>query len=74
MDAITTEPLAVRALTPDDLAQVVAIDAAIEGRSRRGYVERRLAAAQREPALHAQFAAVDGRGLAGHLLARVLEG
>lgn len=74
MDAITTEPLAVRALTPDDLAQVVAIDAAIEGRSRRGYVERRLAAAQRDPALHAQFAAVDGRGLAGHLLARVLEG
>ena len=28
----------------------------------------------REPALHAQFAAVDERGIAGYLLARVLEG
>ena len=74
MEAVATEPLAVRALAPADLAQVVVIDAAIEGRSRRGYVERRLAAARREPALHAQFAAVDGRGLAGHMLARVLEG
>ncbi|HEX7437766.1 MAG TPA: GNAT family N-acetyltransferase, partial [Caldimonas sp.] len=74
MEAIATEHLAVRALTPDDLAQVVAIDAAIEGRSRRAYVERRLAAALRDPALHAQFAAIDDKGLAGHILARVLEG
>jgi ribosomal protein S18 acetylase RimI-like enzyme len=46
----------------------------IEGRSRRGYIERRLQAARRDPALHAQFAAVDERGIAGYLLARVLEG
>ncbi|HWI80437.1 GNAT family N-acetyltransferase [Ramlibacter sp.] len=66
------EQLTIRALTRDDLPAVVAID--IEGRSRRDYVERRLAAALREPRLHAQFAASDAKGLAGYILARVLEG
>ncbi|MFZ2651412.1 MAG: GNAT family N-acetyltransferase [Burkholderiaceae bacterium] len=69
-----TQPLVVRGLTRSDLADVVAIDASIEGRSRRDYVQRRLAAALRDPALHAQFGALDGTGLAGHILARVLEG
>jgi len=64
----------IRALAREDLPGVVAIDAAIEGRSRRQYVERRLAAALREPALHAQFAACDAQGLAGYILARVVEG
>ncbi len=68
------QTLTIRPLAPDDLAAVVAIDAAIEGRWRRNYVERRLASALREPALHAQFAACDGKGLAGYVLARVLEG
>lgn len=68
------EQLTIRALRPDDLAAVVAIDAAIEGRSRRRYIERRLQAAVREPALHGQLAAVDERGVAGYILARVLEG
>jgi predicted N-acetyltransferase YhbS len=67
-------PVTIRALAPGDLAAVVAIDAANEGRTRREYVERRLRAAQREPALHAQFAAEDGDGLAGFMLARVLAG
>src|SRR6185369_10959847 len=66
--------LTIRPLTRNDLAEVVAIDAAIEGRWRRNYVERRLAAAIRQPALHAQFAATDSKGLAGYILARVLEG
>lgn len=66
--------ITIRALAPTDLEAVVAIDAAAEGRTRREYVERRLRAAQREPALHAQLAAVDGAGLAGHILARVLAG
>src|SRR3569832_2847350 len=66
--------LTLRALAREDLAAVVAIDAAIEGRSRGSYVERRLAAALREPALHAQFAACDAHGLSGYILARVLEG
>jgi len=74
MQAVATEPLTVRALAPADLAGVVAIDASIEGRSRRNYIERRLAAARRDPTLHAQFAAVDEQGLAGYILARVLEG
>lgn len=75
MHATLSPPsVAVRALAPADLDEVVSIDAAIEGRTRRDYVERRLEAARREPALHAQFAAVDAQGLAGFLLARVLQG
>jgi ribosomal protein S18 acetylase RimI-like enzyme len=68
------QALSIRPLAREDLAAVVAIDASIEGRWRRNYVERRLAAALSEPALHAQFAACDSRGLAGYILARVLQG
>jgi GNAT superfamily N-acetyltransferase len=74
MHQVATPPPVVRALNAADLADVIAIDSALEGRSRRGYAERRLAAARRDPALHAQFAAVDERGLAGYILARMLEG
>jgi predicted N-acetyltransferase YhbS len=63
-----------RPLAPGDLDAVVAIDAALSGRSRRAYFERRLAAALRQPALHLQFAAESGGTLVGHALARVLEG
>ncbi|MEO8542592.1 MAG: GNAT family N-acetyltransferase [Burkholderiaceae bacterium] len=70
----TDTALAVRALAPTDLNGVVAIDAAIRGHSRSAYVQRRLAAAVREPALHAQFAACDGTLLVGYILARVLHG
>jgi len=73
MDTATAN-LTLRRLARDDLAAVVAIDSAIEGRSRRHYFERRLRGALQEPKLHAQFAATDERGLAGFLLARVLEG
>ena len=66
MEHATAETtIAVRALARDDLDAVVAIDAAIEGRPRRTYFERRLAAAVRAPKLHAQFAATDATGLAG---------
>jgi predicted N-acetyltransferase YhbS len=69
------DTLAIRPLTRADLPAVVAIDTAIEGRSRRTYIERRLAAALREPTLHVQFGACDEAGqLAGYLLARVLQG
>ncbi len=71
---MTTAPFTIRGLTRDDLPAVVAIDAALQGRSRRDYVERRLAAALAEPKLHAQFAACDDRGVAGYILARVLQG
>jgi predicted N-acetyltransferase YhbS len=68
------QTLTIRPLTREDLGAVVAIDTALEGYSRRTYVERRLAAALREPALHAQFAACDESGVAGYILARVLAG
>lgn len=74
MEAIALAKATVRPLRGDDLGAVVAIDAASEGHTRRAYFERRLDAALREPKLHAQFAAVDEHGLAGYILARVLEG
>jgi ribosomal protein S18 acetylase RimI-like enzyme len=75
MDRVAAEPgITIRALRPDDLDAVVAIDHAIEKRPRRAYVQRRLQAALREPARHAQFAAADAQGLVGYLLARVLRG
>ena len=72
--AVAQDGISIRALAREDLDAVVAIDAAIEGRPRRAYFERRLSAALNEPALHAQFAATDANGLAGYILARVLEG
>ena len=66
--------ITIRPLAAADVDAVVAIDAASEGHTRRDYFERRLEAARREPALHAQFAADDGQGLAGFFLARVLVG
>jgi GNAT superfamily N-acetyltransferase len=70
----STPTLTIRALARGDLDAVVAIDAAIEGRPRRAYVERRLSAALREPTMHAQFAACSDDRLDGYILARVLEG
>jgi ribosomal protein S18 acetylase RimI-like enzyme len=63
-----------RLLAPRDLAWVAAIDAALTGRTRRAYFERRLAAAQRDPERHLQLAAESGGALAGFMLGRVLEG
>jgi GNAT superfamily N-acetyltransferase len=63
-----------RRLAPADLERVVALDAALGGRSRRGYFERRLGAAMRDPEHHLQYAAQDDWDLGGFALARVLEG
>lgn len=65
---------AVRPLLEADLGAVVALDRAITGRSRRGYFEKRLAAALREPGGHIQVAVTVDGALAGFALARVLEG
>ena len=73
-DTVLSPQFTIRPLRPDDLEAVVAIDQAIEGRSRRTYVRRRLDAAMREPARHVQFAATDGSTLIGYLLARLLRG
>ena len=74
METIALRKITIRALAKDDLDAVVAIDTAIEGHSRRDYIERRLAAALREPSLHAQFAAMRGEVLVGYVLARILVG
>jgi GNAT superfamily N-acetyltransferase len=74
MDATVSKDLKLRRLARGDLGAVVEIDAANIGRSRRAYMERRLEAALREPALHLQFAAERAGDLAGYLLARKLEG
>jgi GNAT superfamily N-acetyltransferase len=63
-----------RPLTAGDLDAVVAIDSALNGRGRRTYHERRLAAAKRAPALHAQFAVEEGGCFTGYVLGKVLEG
>lgn len=70
----SSHELKVRRLARTDLDAVVALDAEVSGRTRRAYFERRLAAALRQPELHAQFAAEEAGVLRGHALGRVLEG
>ena len=60
----------IRPLTAADFEPVVALDARIAGAARRGYFDRRLRAALRQPGRHLQVAAeADGR-LIGFVLAR----
>lgn len=66
--------LRIRPLAARDLEGVIAIDAALSGRTRRDYFERRLLAAQRKPELHAQFAAEDAGALCGFVLGRAMLG
>ena len=69
-----TTQATVRKLSPEDLDRAVTIDQAIVKRSRRGYFEKRLAAALREPEQHLQYG-VDGEdGLDAILLCRTLTG
>ncbi|HEX6265820.1 MAG TPA: GNAT family N-acetyltransferase [Burkholderiales bacterium] len=63
-----------RRLAPQDLDAVVAIDAALGGRTRRAYFERRLQSAQRDPERHVQLAADRDGKLAGFILGDALEG
>lgn len=74
MSPLVQEALQARALRPADLPAVVAIDAALSGRPRRAYFERRLAAAQRDPERHLQLGVDEGDVLAGFMLGRLLEG
>lgn len=61
-----------RPLTSEDFEAVVDLDRQIIGRSRRGYMEKRLQAALRHPDAHIQLAAEAGGGeLVGFLLARI---
>jgi GNAT superfamily N-acetyltransferase len=63
-----------RPLRARDLDALVAIDAVLGSGVRRAYFERRLAAAQRDPESHLQFAVEHEGALAGFMLGRVLEG
>jgi ribosomal protein S18 acetylase RimI-like enzyme len=74
MEAVALRDTTLRRLARTDLDAVVDIDAMAEGRMRRPYFERRLAATLREPAAYVQFAAVLDDHLAGYVLAHVLEG
>ena len=71
---VQTRATKIRRLVRADLDDVVAIDAVNSGQARRGYFEQRLALALAEPEVHVQFAFERDDGLAGYVLARVLEG
>jgi ribosomal protein S18 acetylase RimI-like enzyme len=63
-----------RPLRAEDLDSVVALDSRSVGPPRRGYFEKRLAAALRRPSDHLQIALRSEMGLVGFLLARVAGG
>jgi ribosomal protein S18 acetylase RimI-like enzyme len=63
-----------RPMLPDDLKPVVALDAKVSGRSRRGYFGKRLDSALLHPETHIQIAAEADGKLAGFILYRVLTG
>ena len=60
----------VRPLLAADFEAVVVLDARIGGAARRGYFEKRLQAALREPRRHLQLATADGAALTGFVLSR----
>jgi predicted N-acetyltransferase YhbS len=64
----------IRALTETDLDRVIEIDAKHTGRSRRGFFEKRLAAALREPHRFVYVGYEDKGELQGFVMARILEG
>jgi ribosomal protein S18 acetylase RimI-like enzyme len=61
-------------LTPDDLDAVIAIDRKLSGASRRGFYDKRLAAALAAPADFVYIGLRDGETLIGFAMARLLEG
>ena len=65
----TTSPL-----SADDLDAVVAIDKVLSGRSRRGFFEKRLAAALEEPGDFVYVGLRSDLQLAGYAFARLVEG
>ena len=74
MNTLVATPARARPLGAADLGAAVAIDAALGGRTRRAYFERRLSAAHRDAALHVQLGIDEHGTLAGFMLGRVLEG
>lgn len=66
--------ITLRSLYPEDLDRVTEIESALAGRSRRAFLEKRLAVASALPDSFITCAAVDGRKLVGYGFARILEG
>ena len=69
-----TGAIVLRALRPDDLDAVVAIDARLTGRPRRMFFEKRLDAALAAPAGFVTAAIEEDGGLSGYAIARVNNG
>jgi len=63
-----------RPLKAEDLDEVIEIDRQNIGRSRRGYLTKRVDAALADPTHHIQVGIDAENGVAGYLLARVIEG
>ncbi|MBI1732961.1 MAG: GNAT family N-acetyltransferase, partial [Gammaproteobacteria bacterium] len=63
-----------RPLNAADLDRVIAIDAAVTGRPRRGFFEKRLAAALRDPRRFVYTGYADTGGLHGFMMCRLSEG
>lgn len=66
-----TSDTVLRALRPEDLDRVVDIDRRLVGRSRRGFFEKRLAAALRGADKVVAVAVEDGGNLLGYAVARI---
>jgi len=66
--------LQLRSLHRDDFDRVSGIESRITGHSRKGFLEKRFAAAVESPAGFIAFAAVRDGGLAGYAIARIQEG
>lgn len=66
--------LEVRPLEAKDLESVIAIDAAVTGRIRRGFYERRLTAATRDPKGYIYVGAEEDGQLKGFAMVHVLAG
>lgn len=70
----STTNLVIRPLQAEDLEAVIAVDAAVAGRVRRGFYERRLAAAQKDPKRFIYVGATIDHHLVGFALVHLLDG
>lgn len=67
-------PFTTRKLAADDLDPVIALDRKLSGRPRRGFFEKRLAAALKEPKAFLYIGLRADGVLAGYVMARLLRG
>ena len=67
-------PLAIRPFLPDDLDRVSGIESRIAGRSRKGFLEKRLALSAISPENLLSCVAVDGDAPVGYAFARLVGG